>query len=88
MLNQVLREIEAASGAVELGELKRRLGIDRGALEGMIQFWVRKGRLVDDQGAGVAAAHTGGSCGSSCAGYDGCAFIAKMPRTYSLPPEK
>ena len=87
-MNKVLREIENAKGALDLGELNRRLGIDRSALEGMIQFWVRKGRLVDEQGAGMAAAHTAGSCGAACSGYDSCAFVAKMPRTYSLPPEK
>jgi hypothetical protein len=47
MLHQVLYEFENAAGPVSLNDLARRLKVDRGALDGMIQFWVRKGRIKD-----------------------------------------
>jgi len=67
MLNQVLHEIENARGPLTVNELSRKLGIDPAALEGMIEFWVRKGRLQveNDQTSGASCAC--GSGGSSCA---------------------
>lgn len=84
MLWRVLHEVEAAQGPLDLNELSRRLDIERSALDGMILFWVRKGRLVDDGGAGratVACANHG--CGG-CAGGQGCPFTMTMPRTLAL----
>jgi hypothetical protein len=89
MLNQVLLEIETAQSALNLGDLSRKLGIERGALDGMIQFWVRKGRLVDDDAVEIAvgAVCSSSVCGSSCTGPANCAFVAKMPKTYSISQE-
>lgn len=84
MLWNVLREVEAAQGPLDLNELSRRLDIDRSALEGMIRFWVRKGRLVDDSGVGCAtAACANHGCGG-CAGGQGCPFVMTMLRTLTL----
>lgn len=82
MLNQVLHEIETARGPVTIQDLCQILDVERDALEGMLQFWVRKGRLQND--ARFSGDHKGGSCGTSCNGIADCAFIAKMPRTYSI----
>ncbi len=79
MLYQVLQAFETATGPVSLDELSRELGIERGALEGMIAFWVRKGRLQDSAGPGC-----GGSCGSCGAAPGGCAFQHAGPRTITL----
>jgi hypothetical protein len=84
MLWKVLQEVEAAQGLLDLNELSRRLGIDRSALDGMIQFWVRKGRLVDDAGAGCATATCAGHGCGGCAGGQSCPFTMKLPRTISL----
>ena len=86
MLWKVLHEVEAAKAPLDLNELSRRLDVDRSVLDGMIQFWVRKGRLVDDAAGAttasvVCATHT---CGGSCSGPQGCPFTMKMPRTISL----
>lgn len=86
MLNRVLQEIESTQGALNLSELSRKLNIDRGVLDGMIQFWVRKGRLVDDDT--VDAECSSSTCGDSCTGLASCTFVAKMPKTYSLPQNK
>jgi hypothetical protein len=85
MLKQVLKEIEAAGGTISLDALGQRLGLDRSTLEGMIQFWVRKGRLKEDNffSSGTGNCVTG-SCGGSCSGPQGCPFTMRMPRTYSL----
>jgi DNA-binding IclR family transcriptional regulator len=45
MLSQILQELERADGDLELNELSRRLGVERSALDGMIETLVRKGRL-------------------------------------------
>lgn len=79
MLHQVLRAFETATGPVSLDDLSRELGIERGALEGMIAFWVRKGRLQDSSGAGC-----GGSCGSCGAQPGACVFNRAGPRTITL----
>lgn len=82
MLQQVLEAFEQASGPVSLDELSRELGIERGALEGMIAFWVRKGRLRE-----VVAGCGGGGPGCSCAARpEGCAFATAGPRTITLAP--
>jgi hypothetical protein len=85
MLYQVIEEIEQAQGPVLLKDLSQKLNIDPGVLMGMIEFWLRKGRLRDDDtvaAAGIACA--GGGCGSHCSGLTECAFVAKMPKTYSI----
>jgi hypothetical protein len=86
MLWNVLHAVEAAQGPLDLNELSRRLDINRSVLDGMIDFWVRKGRLVDDaaatgQAAVACAAH---GCGRSCASAQACPFTVKLPRTISL----
>jgi hypothetical protein len=80
MLHQVLQAFETATGPISLDELSRELGVERGALEGMIAFWVRKGRLKE----------SGGACGSagpgcSCSSHPGgCSFDRAGPRTITL----
>ena len=67
MLYQILEALEAANGPVSLDELSRQLQIEPGALEGMIAFWVRKGRLKDTAVSGCA--------GCTCGAYPkGCVF--------------
>lgn len=80
MLHQVLQAFETATGPVSLDELSRELGVERSALEGMIDFWVRKGRLRD-RVSGMCNAAT---C-SGCAARDGgCVFDRAAPRTIVL----
>ncbi|NTV64592.1 MAG: hypothetical protein HGA65_13815 [Oscillochloris sp.] len=80
MLHQVLQAFEQVQGPISLDELSRELGIERGALEGMIDFWVRKGRLKLS-GSGCASASIGCSCSSH---PGGCAFDTAGPRTITL----
>ena len=90
MLSQVLREIKESGSTISLDDLSRRLGIEASALEGMLDYCVRKGILRDSE---EDSSHGGGcncdpvSCGSGCEGYEGCPFIARMPKTYMLEKE-
>lgn len=86
MLWKILYEVEAAQGPLDLNELCRRLDIERSALDGMIQFWVRKGRLVDDavtagQATTVCASY---ACSRNCPEPQHCSFALKTPRTITL----
>ena len=82
MLQQVLHEIENANAPITLQTLSHRLAIEPSALQGMIDFWVRKGRLRDDDA--VDDCSMSGGCGGSCGGATGCAFVVDTPRSYSL----
>jgi len=90
MLNQVLTEITNADEPISLTVLSHKLGIEPGALEGMLAYWVRKGKLRDDDAEDASACHTGsvGSCGSTCTGTETCSFVARMPKSYSLPVKR
>jgi len=83
MLKEVLHAIEAANGPVHVGELSRQLGIERTALEGMIAYWVQHGRLQDDS-APQDSCGPAGHCGPTCTGTSTCAFVVKMPKSYSV----
>lgn len=83
MLRQILEALEHAPGPLSLDELSQQLGVERGALEGMIAFWVRKGRLRD-----TAQGICGGGASCSCSSHpQGCAFDT-APRTITLLPPK
>jgi hypothetical protein len=90
MLFELLRLIESASGPVTLSDLQRTLVVDAATLDGMIQFWVRKGRLHvngrSEAVCGSECATAGCSCGS-CSGAEGCPFIARLPIAYELTRE-
>jgi hypothetical protein len=86
VLRQVLQELEMAQGPISLGELSRRLDIDQDALRGMIEFWVRRGRLQnhDESMAAALTACPTGSCRGRGVGPQGCPSARLMPRMYSL----
>jgi hypothetical protein len=85
MLKQLLHTIETAVGPIHMNELSHRLGIERSALEGMVAYWVQKGRLRDDQVSTENCTPSTSHCGPTCSGTTTCAFVAKMPKSYSLP---
>jgi hypothetical protein len=85
MLSKVLHEIERTDGTLNISDLQRKLGVERSALEGMMQFLVQTGRLVDGDASIEECDTNTGSCGPICTGLVECAFVAKMPKTYKLP---
>lgn len=91
MLRELLRLVENAQGPVGLSALSRELGVGEAVLDGMLQHWVRKGRLEMDGGSSIACA---GGCApgtnrcGSCAGISGCPFVARLPITYRLSSDE
>jgi hypothetical protein len=86
MLISLLREIELAQGTVRLDDLSHKLGVERSALEGMIAFWVRKGRLRGDQEIALPPDTCSSVvCAGSCPGLQHCPFKVRTPKTYSIP---
>jgi hypothetical protein len=86
MLIRLLQEIESSQGVVRLNELSRRLWVERSALEGMLAYLVRKGRLqCDDQIADTASSCANGRCSGTCAGPEACPFIIRTTKMYSIP---
>jgi hypothetical protein len=83
LLLSVLHAIQAAGGPVTLNELSQQLEIEPGALEGIIAFWVRKGRLTTS--GGVAASCGPAAC-SACAptDADGCPFVIGTATRWEL----
>lgn len=82
VLKGVLRAFEEAEGgALTVDLLAARLGVEKSALQGMLDFWVRKGRLREVGGGGgtfaVASCAGGGpfSC-VGCGSPNGCAFAS------------
>ena len=82
MLKKVLREIQIAEGPITIKELSRNLGIDPHALDGMLEFWVRKGRITTNE---KSYSNDSTGCNKSCSGTPDCVYVAKMPKTFSIP---
>jgi hypothetical protein len=76
-LREVLRAFEQARGPISLDDLSRQLGVDRGTLEAMLDFWVRKGRL-----RGVNPAQLPDGC-TACSTASGCPFAVNRGATSS-----
>jgi hypothetical protein len=74
-LTQVLTIFEQADGPLSLANVAHALDVSQARLEGMIQYWVRKGRIRE-----TAAAKECGSCGIK----GECPFVMEMPRSYEL----
>ena len=87
MLNLVLQEIAKSVAPVSLAALSQKLGVEPGALEGMLTYWVRKGRIKADDPMATAGAKCTGCC-SNCKGAASCPFVARMPLAFSLRSEK
>ena len=57
MLLQIIDEFRKFSGPLDLNELSRRLGVEKSALDGMLQLLVRQGKLRE-VGSGTEACAT------------------------------
>ena len=89
MLRELLRLVETAEGPISLTHLARQLDVDVAVLDGMLQYWVRKGRLIvegaGEQGCGGAGARKGPANMSSspapllpCSPAGGCGSCSGM----------
>jgi hypothetical protein len=65
MLRQIMDEFYNSDGALAVGELSKRLGVEPSAIEGMLDTLVRLGKLT--------VLSNGGACGcGGCRGCSGC----------------
>ena len=71
MLSSIFKEFQEARSPLTLAELSQRLGIERSALEGMLQFLVRKGKIrqVGDGTVSCDMCRVRFACGYSPSGY-------------------
>lgn len=85
-LRAVLDRFDQQTAPVSLRQMAREMDLEPGVLDGMIAYWVRKGRLREVTSSGEAC-HTCGVKGA-------CPFVVLMPRYFervhegdSSPPE-
>jgi predicted transcriptional regulator len=80
MLSQILKAFEESNGPMDLNELSRRLGIERSALEGMLELLVRQGKLREIKPGSEVCAH--------CSSRLSCGYLHSgklMGTVYELP---
>jgi hypothetical protein len=79
MLLRILQEFRECGGLINIGELSRKLGIERSILDGMLDTLVRQGKLNEINTEVSCNEH----CGKSC---HGCCYSRIVPagKTYSL----
>lgn len=76
VLTQVLQVFEARSQPLSLPEIARQLDVPPGMLEGMLQYWVHRGKLRE-------VANDASIC-PMCSKSGSCAIMPDMPRRYEL----
>jgi hypothetical protein len=74
-LRQVLTIFETTNRPLSLPQLAHELNVSPQRLDGMIQHWVRKGK--------IRASSSVTECGS-CGHNGACPFVMEMPRSYEL----
>ena len=75
-LREVLNRFSDQSTPLSINQMARDLKLEPGVLLGMIDYWVRKGKLreVKDNGEGC----------TTCGVKGACPFVVTMPRYYEL----
>jgi hypothetical protein len=82
MLSQILKEFRESGGAIiSLNGLSRRLGVERSALDGMLETLVRQGKLREVCASGSSG---GCHCGGGCRGCKFCHPDGAMGKSYAL----
>ncbi len=80
LLREVLTVFEQAEGPLRLSDLAERLNVSPGVLEGMIEFWVRKGRMRMVAGCPI-------NCGT-CPADDCLLKTLRLPARYELTRDR
>ena len=83
MLHAVLSAVQHRDGPVDIQTLSRELQIEPGALAGMLDFWVRKGRVRRIESGESQCAR----CTLFCGYNAGCPLPVQPPVTYTGKPE-
>lgn len=78
-LREVLNHFDGQTAPLSINRLARDMGVTPGVLHGMIDYWVRKGKLRE-------VTSTTDGC-TTCGVKNGCPFIVHLPRYYELVRE-
>ncbi len=84
LLHEVLRVLEQAEHPLSFSELSRHLGVEPSALQGMIDFWVRKGRLRIVGPLDGTQCEMSGCVGCSASGPARCPLVFHEPTRYTV----
>ena len=83
MLNQLLTVMSEKTGPISLDGLSEELGMEKSALEGMLDLLVRMGKLShSDMGQITESGSCSGVACVSCRQAGKCPFAGKMPQVY------
>lgn len=75
-LREILDRFTDQTTPLSINRMARDMALEPGVLQGMIDYWVRKGKLREVNG-------TTEHC-TTCGINSGCPFIVAMPRYYEL----
>lgn len=75
-LREVLNHFANQSVPVSINHMAHEMGIEPGVLCGMIDYWVRKGKLRE--------VNTSGATCNTCGIRSACPFTVALPRCYEL----
>ncbi len=73
-LREVLDRFAEQSTPLSVKQMAREMSLEPGVLHGMIEYWVRKGKLREVTG-------TGEGC-QTCGVKGACPFVVAMPRYF------
>ncbi len=91
LLQKVLDEFHSAGGDLRMEELSRRMGIQPGALQGILSFCVQKGLLTAEASSNegpCAACSTISACDGGCALTNRAAIAYRLPSGATEKKEK
>ncbi|HSJ71153.1 MAG TPA: FeoC-like transcriptional regulator [Acidimicrobiia bacterium] len=81
ILDRLMTEMRDVRGSMSSNELAHRLGVTTFALEGMLDALAARGHLtVDSPGGDGTPTCAGTACTTTCAGFEGCPFVAAVPQ--------
>lgn len=73
-LRQVLERFDDQTTAVSINRMAQEMDVTPGVLHGMIDYWVRKGKLREVTSSGEAC--------TTCGVKSGCPFVIALPRYF------
>ncbi len=85
MLYQLLTVMNNKNKPISLEGLSEELGMEKSALEGMLDLLVRKGKLrYSDLGQVPQEGSCAGGACMACGKAGSCPFVGKMPHVYEM----
>ncbi|HWS24242.1 MAG TPA: FeoC-like transcriptional regulator [Anaerolineales bacterium] len=86
MLTKLLKTINTTTEPFSIHQLSRKMEVEPSVLEGMLAHLVSIGRLKDEDMP--SNDDVGQGCAGHCGGSGSCAYVARMPKSYSVNQPK